>query len=455
MPPLTDKKSTVTLITSAATSEPDTTARALRSSNQQGWLEKLGEAAIDPNDSPELRLKKALLLLASGLVSVGAFVWVGIYALLGLKVSTSIPLGYQVASALLLVYFLRTKNFAHYRFLQLALFLFVPFAIQWSMGSFVSSSGIVLLALIAPIGAMIVYGQRESIPWFLAYAVLTVVSGAFDYYLTDGSTAGMPMKTIAVFFVLNFTILSTVVYLLLRYFLKQKDQYQAELAEHHELVRIEREKSELLLTNLLPAHVAERLKNQSSTIADGFSDVTVMFADIVNFTRLSEQLTPKEVVSFLNELFTRLDHLAAKHQLDKIKTIGDSYMVVGGLNHGRAFYVEGIADMALELQSLMRHDRSLGRYNVAFHIGIASGPAVAGVIGATRFMYDLWGDTVNVASRITSEAPGGTIVVDKTTFGRLVERYDFGEPRTAVFKGKGEMSVYQLIGRKAGAAANA
>ncbi|MEO8040529.1 MAG: adenylate/guanylate cyclase domain-containing protein, partial [Betaproteobacteria bacterium] len=333
------------------------------------------------------------------------------------------------------------------------LFLFVPFAIQWSIGSFVSSSGIVLLALLAPIGAMVVYGHRESIPWFFAYAMLTVMSGVFDYFLAEGATGGVPMRTIAVFFVLNITILSTVIYLLLRYFVAQKDRYQTQLAQQHELVRVERAKSENLLTSILPNHVAERLKNAQTTIADGFPDVTVMFADIVNFTRLAEELTPNEVVSFLNDVFTRLDHLSSLHGLSKIKTIGDAYMVVGGLSEGSQFYVDAIADMALELQEVVRSDKNFSRYNVAFHVGIATGPAVAGVIGATRFIYDLWGDTVNVASRITSEAPGGNIVVDKTTFRRLGARYDFGEPRNVVFKGKGELSVYQLIGKKVDAAA--
>jgi class 3 adenylate cyclase len=434
---------------------PDADPAPGGASRRQSWLERLGSAAIDPSDSEEMRLRKTLLLLASGLMNVAAFLWLAIYWVMGQKLPSSLPLGYQAASALLLVYYLKTKNFDHYRFAQLALFLFVPFAIQWSIGSFVSSSGIVLLALLAPIGAMVVYGHRESIPWFVAYTLLTVMSGVFDYFLADAQTTAVPMKTVAVFFVLNFGILSTVVFLLLRHFVKQKDLYQRELARQHELVRVEREKSEAVLTSILPPHIAERLKNERSNIADGFADVTVMFADLVNFTQLAEELTPSEVVSFLDEIFTRLDHLSARYGLDKIKTVGDAYMVVGGLSQGHQFYVDAIADMALELQEMARADKIFGRYNMSFHIGIATGPAVAGVIGATRFSYDLWGDTVNVASRITSEAPAGCIVVDKTTYRRLGARYDFGEPRNVVYKGKGELAVYQLIGRKPEAAAAA
>ena len=155
---------------------------------------------------------------------------------------------------------------------QLALFLFAPFVIQWSIGSFVNSSGIVLLALLAPVGAMVVYGPRDSIPWFVAYVVLTILSGVFDYYLADGNLSGVPMRTVAVFFVLNFTILSSIVYLLLRYFVMQKDMFQAELSQcSTSWCWQNSEKSEQLLNTILPPHIAQRLKQDQATIADGFA----------------------------------------------------------------------------------------------------------------------------------------------------------------------------------------
>jgi class 3 adenylate cyclase len=413
------------------------------------WLHRLAGAALDESDSDELRLRKTLLMFASGLMNMAAIVWLAIYWMLGLKLPTTIPLAYQILSALILVVYLKTRNFDFFRFAQLSLFLFAPFVIQWSIGSFVSSSGIVLLALLAPVGAMVVYGARESIPWFFAYVVLTALSGVFDYFLASGDMAGVPMKTVAVFFVLNFTILSTIVYLLLRYFVQQKDTFQAELSQQHELVQAERQKSDQLLTTILPTHIAQRLKDQQTTIADGFADVSVMFADIVNFTSLAEELAPQEVVAFLNDVFTRCDELAEKHGVDKIKTIGDAYMVAGGLSGDRKGYEASVAEMALEMLELTRSNDTMRRYNISFHIGIATGPAIAGVIGATRFTYDLWGDTVNFASRVTTEAPPGEILVDKTTYRRLGTRYAFGEPQELMFKGKGQKTVYRLLGRPA------
>jgi len=412
-------------------------------------LERLAKAAVSDTDSEELRLRKTLLLLASGLMNMAAIVWLAIYWIMGLKLPTTIPLLYQALSAIILAIYLKTKNFDFFRFAQLALFLFAPFVIQWSIGSFVSSSGIVLLGLLAPIGAMVVMGSRESIPWFVAYVVLTVVSGVFDYFLGNGDQSGVPMRTVAVFFVLNFTILSSIVYLLLRYFVQQKDVFQAELSRQHELVREEQQKSEQLLSIILPTHIAQRLKRDQATIADGFADVSVMFADIVGFTTLAEELTPKEVVTFLDGVFTHFDDLADKHGVDKIKTIGDAYMVAGGLSGEGTQYVDAVAAMGLQMLELARSDELMKRYKITFHVGIATGPVIAGVIGARRFIYDLWGDTVNVASRITSEAPPGQILVDKTTYRRLGGRYHFGSAQDLTFKGKGQMTVYQLMAKRA------
>ena len=412
-----------------------------------GLIARLGAAAIDATDSDELKLRKTLLMFASGLMNMAAVLWLMIYWWMGLKLPTSVPLGFQVVSAAVLVIYLRTRNFDFFRMAQLGLFLFFPFVIQWSIGSFVSSSGVALLALLAPVGAMVCYGPRESIPWFIAYVVLTVLSGVFDFFLARGEDYGIPMKTVAVFFVMNFTIISTMIYLLLRYFVQERDLFERKLAEQHDLVRAEREKSEKVLLSILPAHVAERLKTQPGNIADGFADVSVMFADVVNFTRLAEELTPNQVVSFLDEVFTRFDRLTERHGLDKIKTIGDAYMVVGGLTQTLRNYADHVADMALEMIELTKSDPQMRRLGVQLHIGIATGPAIAGVIGATRFIYDLWGDTVNLASRLTSEAEPGAILVDRTTFRRLGHRYSCDAPKDIEIKGKGNTTTYRLSGK--------
>ena len=417
------------------------------SSVAPGFITRLANAAIDVNDDEVMRVRKTTLLLASGLMNVAAILWLAIYWWMGLKLPTTIPLGFQVLSTLVVYTFLRTQNFELYRIIQLSLFLFFPFIVQWSIGSFVSSSGIALLALLAPIGAMVCYGPKESIPWFVAFVVLTVVSGVFDFYLASGDSYGIPMRTIAVFFVLNFTIVATVMWLVLRYFVQQRDTFQEQLSRQHALVEMERNKSDQLLKSLLPEHVAERLKSNPGTIADGFADVSVMVADVVGFTRLAEELTPKQVVSFLDSVFSRFDELTDKYSLDKIKTIGDAYMVAGGLEGDHTDYVDRTANMALDMIEIARSDPDLCRHGLQLHVAIATGPVIAGVIGSKRFMYDVWGDTVNIAFRLTGEAANDTIVVDKTTYRRIGQRYKFEGERKVKVKGKDVMSIYRLAGK--------
>ncbi|HVS27658.1 MAG TPA: adenylate/guanylate cyclase domain-containing protein [Burkholderiales bacterium] len=417
---------------------------AQANSNSVGILGRLTQSVISPSDSEDERLRKTLLLFACGLMNLAAGFWLMIYWTMGMRLPTTIPLGYQLVSALTLMIYLKTKNFAFFRFTQISLLLFVPFVIQWSIGNFISSSGIVLLALLAPVGAMVFQGVRESIPWFVAYVVLTAVSGVFDYYLAAGVVSGVPMKIIPVFFVLNFTILSTIVYLLIRFFVLKKEMFQTELGEKNRLLQVEQDKSERLLLNILPKHVAERLKHDEKIIADGLADVTVMFADIVDFTRLAERMLPRHMVDLLNKVFSNFDWLTDKYGLEKIKTIGDAYMVAGGLGDNQTDYVEAVANMALEIRELVRRHPAFSRQNLDIHIGIATGPVVAGVIGSKRFIYDLWGDTVNIASRITSEAGSGTIQVDETTYRRLRDRFSFDAPQTIELKGKGITTVYPL-----------
>jgi len=272
------------------------------------------------------------------------------------------------------------------------------------------------------------------------------------------------MQTIAVFFALNFAAMSTIVYLLISYFVRQRDKLQENLDRQHKLLLAEQEKSERLLLNILPGPIAERLKVDHSTIADGFADVTVMFADIINFTRLSEEMPPKFMVTLLNEVFSHFDQLAEKHGLEKIKTIGDAYMVAGGLgeHHSDARvpadderdYSVAICNMALEMCEYMDARSGFRRARLQIHVGIGTGPVVAGVIGTKKFIYDLWGDTVNIASRVTDEAAASTILVDATTYRRVHHLFDFEAERLLTVKGKGEIAAYRLIGRKAPGAAS-
>jgi adenylate cyclase len=209
-------------------------------------------------------------------------------------------------------------------------------------------------------------------------------------------------------------------------------------------VQIEQGKSEKLLLNILPSPIVDRLKISSEAIADGFAEATVLFADIVGFTELSSRLSPQELVHRLNEIFSAFDALAEKHGLEKIKTIGDAYMVVGGLPEPRSDHAIAMAQFAIDMRSeLQRINEILGE-SIDIRIGINSGPVVAGVIGTRKFIYDLWGDAVNVASRMESHGKPGEIHVSATTYEKLRSHFHLESRGTVHIKGKGDMETYWL-----------
>ncbi|MBK6629646.1 MAG: adenylate/guanylate cyclase domain-containing protein [Betaproteobacteria bacterium] len=414
-------------------------------------LERLRTAGIDPSDSEELRLNKSLLMFATGLASVASMLWLVIYWSLGPQLSSTLPFVFQILLATNLAVYIKWGNFDFFRLSQLALFLFFPFVVQWSIGNFITASGITIWGLLAPVGAILFFGVREAFGWFIAYLFLLAMSGFFDFHLASmelQTKQQIPVKTAVVFFALNFAAVSTIVFLLLRFATIEKQKAQTRLTETHRLLQIEQERSERLLLNILPGSVAERLKNSNQTIADGFADVTVMFADIVNFTQVAEGMAPTQVFTMLNRIFSSFDEMAERYGLEKIKTIGDAYMVAGGLNDGQQDYSDAIADMALAMRELLQRDFTVNEAHLEVRIGIGTGPVVAGVVGKKKFIYDLWGDTVNIASRITSEGVPGMIQVDGITWRRLKDRFDFHEPQTIYLKGKGNMEVHRIIGRK-------
>jgi adenylate cyclase len=418
---------------------------------QRGFLDGFRTAGILPDDSEDLRLQKSLLIFATGLISFTSMLWLFIYWQIGPQFSSTIPFLFQLLLVGNLLIYLKTLNFNAFRMIQLSLFLFMPFVAQWSMGNFITASGVSLWALLAPIGAVLFIGARESLAWFFAYIFLTALSGFFDYYLADSPLAQqfkVPTHTTVLFFALNFAAVSTIVFLLLRYSATEKEKTQAHLEDAHQQLQVEQERSERLLLNILPGTIAERLKNSNQTIADGFADVSVMFVDIVNFTRVAEGLSPQQVFAMLNKIFSSFDELAEKHGLEKIKTIGDAYMVAGGLDDLREDYSDALVDMALEMRDLLQRDFQINQMHLEVRIGIGTGPVVAGVVGKKKFIYDLWGDTVNIASRITSEGVPGMVQVDESTFRRLQPRFEFHEPQTIYLKGKGNMVVHRVVGRK-------
>lgn len=219
-------------------------------------------------------------------------------------------------------------------------------------------------------------------------------------------------------------------------------------AKHlHDQLQIEQEKSERLLLSILPKPIAERMKNGETNIADNYPDATVLVADLVGFTTLSAHIDPELMVQLLNEIFSAFDLLAEKHGLEKIKTIGDAYMVAGGISIPRSDHAEASAELAIDLREEV--DRHNWQYSssIRLRIGISTGPVVAGVIGRGRFAYDLWSETVNLACHLESTGEAGKIQISESTYERLKERYQFGTKHRAVVNGQIDLPAYWLGNR--------
>jgi len=306
---------------------------------------------------------------------------------------------------------------------------------------------VILWSFTAPLGALLFAGTKESAPWFVAFVAITVALGGADPHLVSrASVIGRPL--IVSLFVLNIAGVTFTCFMMLRYFVGQRERALVALdTEHRNLVH-EQERSERLLLNVLPAPIAARLKASPGVIADGFADVTVLFADIVNFTPLSDRVSPDQLVRLLDGLFTDFDALVERYDLEKIKTIGDAYMVAGGLPVERPDHVQAVAEMALEMNATVAKNAASTGDGLSLRIGIDTGPVVAGVIGRKKFIYDLWGDTVNTASRMESHGAPGRIHVTARTRDRLADSFEMECRGEIQIKGKGSMTTYFLLGRR-------
>nr|WP_246834856.1 adenylate/guanylate cyclase domain-containing protein [Leptospira levettii] len=217
------------------------------------------------------------------------------------------------------------------------------------------------------------------------------------------------------------------------------------LHKAQDLLELEHQKSESLLLNILPASIADRLKSKNEIIADKSSEATILFADIVDFTVLSQTMEPEKIVSILNEIFSEFDTIVQNHNLEKIKTIGDAYMVASGIPEAREDHCEAVALCALDMLSSIENGITQDSKPFKIRIGIHTGPVVAGVIGKSKFIYDLWGDSVNTASRMESHGTEGKIHVSKEVYQKLKSNFTFETKREIQVKGKGIMETYFLI----------
>jgi len=397
---------------------------------------------VADDDTEGVKLVKGTFTVVALATVVLATVWVVSYLALGVPRSAAIPFFYQLLTVAGLIFVAKTKRFTLFHSSQLLMYLVFPFVLMWSLGGFANGSAVAIWAVSAP---LIAIGSRPW-PWFGGFVALVLVSGAVDASRA-ASAPVIPTTAITVMFVMNFVGVALVVSVALGYSLRERNKARAALRVKHTELEEEQEKSERLLLNILPAPIAERLKGGEGVIADRVPDVTVLFADIVDFTHLSQNMAPQEVVTVLNGVFGDLDDLADGFGLDKIKTLGDGYMVVGNATRSLPDHGAAVLDMALAMRNSVA-GRPFGPGRLVFRIGVDTGDAVGAVIGKQRLSYDLWGNTINAASRMESHGIPGEVQVTDRVASLMGDLFDFVERGVIEVKGIGSMMTFLLRKRK-------
>jgi guanylate cyclase len=408
-------------------------------------LARLALIGADPQDDADTRADKALLVLISVLILPVAFLWAALYLAFGSPVGW-VPLVYFAVLLSAIVVFSRTRNFGQLLLVGQVAILLAPTLSMIPLGGFLGSGGVGLWGILAPLGALVFSDVRDAARWYAAFVVVFLGSGIAGELLGPVSPE-VPRWFTSTMLALNVTVGGTIVFTLLAVFAAQRRNALAAL-------RDEQARAESLLLNILPRSIADKLKAETQTIADQFGSASILFADVVDFTPLAERLPPVEVVGVLDHLFSHFDALAERYGLEKIKTIGDCYMVAAGVPTPRPDHARALALMALDMQAAMRSVDEVGHLGLGLRVGINSGPVVAGVIGRKRFLYDLWGDAVNTASRMESHGTSGRIQITRATKELLEDEFVCERRGTIAVKGKGEMEVWYLVGRRAGYAAD-
>ena len=416
--------------------DPDTSRAPAGTSWVEDVRRRLAMLGADPADDADLRDKKRLLVLLAVMILPVSALWGALYLLMGQAVGV-IPFIYLSVSLGSLLIFASTRSFPFLLNVQLVDILLTTTIGAMLSGGFLPSGGVGLWGLLAPLGALLFLDMRRAIGWFVAFVAVFLVTGIIgEIWIPD---ADLPVWFTSTMLALNVIGVGAVSFTLLGTFARQRNAAEAAL-------HAEQQRSEQLLLNILPRSIADRLKANGRMIADDVAAATIVFADVVDFTPLSQRLPAPEVVGLLDRLFTRFDGLVERHGLEKIKTIGDCYMAASGVPDPTPDHAKRAALLAIDMREAIATSPVADDLGLELRIGINSGPVVAGVIGSKRFLYDLWGDAVNTASRMESQGSPGEIQITRATYDLLKDEFVCTPRGTVEVKGKGAMETWYVEG---------
>ncbi|MBN4064653.1 adenylate/guanylate cyclase domain-containing protein [Dehalococcoides mccartyi] len=391
----------------------------------------LGFAADSEETSSERSEKNTIFLIAISCCIAG-IMWGSSYVmLLGWGETAVLPFLFTLVVGSSLVISHATKKHHYAVYAQTFSIIIVTVAIQWTIGGMFDSGVVIVWATIGPLGALLFFSPKKSIPAFALFFVGLAITIGLDPYFTE---RGLEVSETfsKVFFALNLGVSSLLIFVFSGYFVRAAIQ--------------ERSKADRLLLNVLPAEIAETLKESDETIARHYDSVSVLFADVVGSTPLFADLEPVEVVDWLNEVFSVLDDLVERHGLEKLRTMGDGYMVGSGVPGTRDDHSRALVACSLDMIEALKSLPPRNGKQMTFRFGINSGPVVAGVIGKSKFHYDLWGDTVNVASRMESYSEESRLHISQNTYELIKDDFDCVSRGMTDIKGKGEMQTWFVEG---------
>ena len=399
---------------------------------------ELPRIGVEPDDSVEIRLEKAIVVGSALSVAVAAALWSATYLAFHEVEAGAVSLAFSAVTLVGLMVYSRTHRHRPFMFFEFLLGMIIPFTHTLSLGGLWNSGAVIIWSLIPPVGSLMFYEPKRARWWWLAFVAVMVAATLLQPVVERPNN--LPGWLVRVFFLMNIAGVSSIILVVMSYFIAQKN-------EAYRLLHLEERKAENLLLNILPKEIAAILKNEERTIADSFEGASILFADLVGFTPLTARMAPVEVVNLLNEIFSHFDALVEKYEVEKIRTIGDSYMVASGVPRPRGDHAQRLACMALDMQAYLQERCEKSDLPLEFRIGINSGPVVGGVIGRKKFVYDVWGDAVNIASRMESHGVAGKIQVTDATRELLKDEFILKRRGTIDVKGRGQMGAWFLLGR--------
>ena len=400
------------------------------------WSDFLSNAFGFSEESVETQTQKRLSIELAVFAFISGIGYNLTYGYLIYPEKNYVSIASLVFFILAIAFYYFTKNYEAYKIIILSIFIIFGLIAQVSLGGFVDGSGVVLCTILPALGALLFGDFKLARIFFYLFIVACIAAGVWEY-LYGMEAYRFPKYISLIFFVANFVSIGAICFFLVQSFYSKMTESQKELS-------LEKEKSESLLLNILPPSISEELKNGGEAKARGYASASVIFVDIVGFSKMSKLLTPGELVLQLDTYFRVFDDIMDKHNIEKIKTIGDAYLAVAGIPEESFTHASDAIAAAIDMQKSVAiiNKQGIIRQPFQLRIGIHSGPLITGVVGKKKFTYDIWGDTVNIAARMEQHGEAGQINISESTYNLVQHKFKCTARGKISAKNVGELEMY-------------